>query len=229
MLKSYKISLVLPCFNEAEGLRIILACVPSFIDEVVVVDNNSTDKSKEVAFVYNVRVVEERKRGYGAAILRGLQSASGDIVVVMDADNSYPISFSEQLCAELIEGDYDIITGCRFPLAESRSMPRMNVLANLLISFLIRVLFNVDIIDSQSGMFILKKGITEKLCVVDKGMAFSQEVKIKAWTNYYMKKKETWIPYRRREGEVKFRGIIDGFINLSFVLRFYLKGLRKIV
>jgi glycosyltransferase involved in cell wall biosynthesis len=199
------------------------------IDEVIVVDNNSTDKSKDVALVYNACVIEEQKKGYGAAILRGLESASGDIVVVMDADNSYPLFFSEQLCAELIEGDYDVITGCRFPLSESKAMPCMNLLANYLISFLIRVLFNVDIIDSQSGMFILRKGITQRLGVVERGMAFSQEIKIRAWIDHCVKKKETWIPYSRREGKVKFRNIIDSFKNLSFVVRFYSKGRRKIV
>ena len=85
------ISLVTPCFNEEEGIKMILKNKPDFIDEVVVIDNNSTDKTSKIAKNLGARVVFENKQGYGQSYLTGFKNVVGDIIIAMDGDNSYSV------------------------------------------------------------------------------------------------------------------------------------------
>ena len=85
MLFSKKISLVIPAYNEERGLAHLLPGVPPYIDEVVVVDNNSTDGTGRVARSFGCRVVEEKQSGYGIALKTGFQAAEGEIMITMDA------------------------------------------------------------------------------------------------------------------------------------------------
>src|SRR6266849_3592740 len=84
------ITVVIPCLNEEVGIQKVLARMPRFVDEIIVVDNNSTDRTAQVAQQMGARVVYERIRGYGRAYKTGLMKARGDIIVTLDGDQSYP-------------------------------------------------------------------------------------------------------------------------------------------
>jgi len=81
MHRGLKISVVIPCYNEEDGVRYTMGQLPACVDEVVVVDNNSTDRTAEVARSLGARVVRETRKGYGAAYQAGLPAATGDITV----------------------------------------------------------------------------------------------------------------------------------------------------
>jgi glycosyltransferase involved in cell wall biosynthesis len=223
MLDNQKISVILPCYNEEAGLSDILGLVPDFIDEIIVVDNNSQDKSREVAISYGVRVLVEKKKGYGAALLKGLSQADGQIIVIMDADSSYRADILERLCAYMHKGNLDFVSGCRFPLDGSKSMSGINLLGNYFISMVIRVMFKVDVRDSQSGMMLFRKGILNKIDIYNVGMGFSQEIKIKAWMNPQLNCTEFHIPYYPRIGRVKFRRVRDAMKNLYDLFVLWIK------
>src|SRR6185295_3372598 len=91
MYKDRRITVVIPCLNEAEGIRRMLAALPGFVDEVVVVDNGSTDDTTAVARAWGALVVAEAHRGYGRAYKTGFTQATGDIIVTLDGDHSYPM------------------------------------------------------------------------------------------------------------------------------------------
>ncbi len=91
MLREARVSVLIPCLNEAQGLRRMLPQMPAWVDEVLVVDNGSTDDSAAVAEARGARVVGERVRGYGAACRRGLREATGEIIVKLDGDCTYPL------------------------------------------------------------------------------------------------------------------------------------------
>src|SRR5688500_17771786 len=91
MYKNLRITVVIPCLNEEEGIRKVLDELPSFVDEVMVVDNGSTDGTAEIARSRGARVITELNRGYGRAYKSGFSHATGDIIVTLDGDHSYPV------------------------------------------------------------------------------------------------------------------------------------------
>ncbi|MBD3264081.1 MAG: glycosyltransferase, partial [Candidatus Omnitrophica bacterium] len=103
------ISCVIPCFNEEEGIYKILKKRPSFVDEVLVVNNASTDKTEEVARKSGAKVIRLDKLGYGLAYQKGLSAVSGDIIVMMDGDNSYPITEVEKFIQKLDTASLDFL------------------------------------------------------------------------------------------------------------------------
>jgi len=221
MYNNKTVSLVLPCYNEEEGLEHILRSKPPFIDQVVVVDNNSTDKTATIASAYNALLLPLAEMGYGRSCRMGLINASSDIILLMDGDATYPVEESERLVSDIAFDKYDFLVGCRFPLVSKKSMPWIKKASNYFISFLIRRLFSLDLRDSQSGMIALKRSALEDVLSKNTNMGFSQEIKIKAWRNPDIRRKEIHINYGSRKGKIKFRSIKDGLGNVRDIIYFY--------
>src|SRR3954453_14290247 len=91
MYKSLSITVIIPCLNEEQGIERLLRAMPEFVDEVIVVDNNSTDRTSEVAQPLGAKVVREEVRGYGRAYKHGFAVATSDVIVTLDGDHSYPV------------------------------------------------------------------------------------------------------------------------------------------
>ena len=90
MRQNLKLSLVIPCYNEEDGVREVIGRCPKELDEIVVVDNNCTDRTAEVARSLGAVVVSEKRPGYGAAYKAGLRAATGDVIITLDGDGTYP-------------------------------------------------------------------------------------------------------------------------------------------
>ena len=91
MHKNLRITVVIPCLNEEEGIQKVLRAVPSFVDEVIVVDNGSSDRTAAIAHEMGALVITELHRGYGRAYKKGFSCATGDVIVTLDGDHSYPV------------------------------------------------------------------------------------------------------------------------------------------
>lgn len=218
MYKGQRISVVLPCYNEEEGIRIVMADMPDFVDEVIAVDNNSRDRTSLVAQELGAKVVRETRQGYGAAYKTGLRHATGDIIVCMDADGTYPRTFIPVLLDVMLEMDLDFVTCDRTGHKLTRSS-RLRVFGNWLLGVAMSLLFWFRIRDSQSGMWLLKRSILPQLRLTHDGMAFSEEIKIEAFTNKSLRCQELPIYYRDRAGESKLNMWRDGFANLAFLFQ----------
>src|SRR5437016_14666644 len=90
MYRGLKISVVIPCYNEQDGIRSVIEAMPTYVDEIVVVDNNSTDRTGEIARNLGAVVVFQPRKGYGAAYQAGLPAATGDVIATLDGDGTYP-------------------------------------------------------------------------------------------------------------------------------------------
>ena len=90
MYKGQSITVIIPCLNEEQGIEQVLRAMPEFVDEVIVVDNASTDRTSEVAARLGAKVIREDVRGYGRSYKRGFAVATGDLIVTLDGDHSYP-------------------------------------------------------------------------------------------------------------------------------------------
>lgn len=217
---------MIPCYNEEKGIGEILARKHLFVDEVIVVDNNSTDNTGNVAKKYGATIVHEKKKGYGYAHKAGLSKASGDIIVTLDGDNSFPLSEPEKMLTHMERGRYDFVVGRRYPLVHKNAQTVINKIANYFVSWLIRVLFKINLIDSQSGMMVLKKGVLDKIKIQNTGMGFSQEIKIRAFLNPEIKCGEIHISCLQRIGKSKFKKT-DAIKNLYSVLSLRMELVQK--
>src|SRR3954469_22442124 len=135
MYKGLSITVIIPCLDEEQGIEKILRAMPEFVDEVVVVDNNSTDRTSEVAAALGAKVVREDVRGYGRAYKRGFACATSDLIITLDGDHSYPVDALSYLIEAFRHLEVDFLNASRFPVRDSRSMSLINEIGNLGLSF----------------------------------------------------------------------------------------------
>jgi hypothetical protein len=219
MHKGHTVSVVLPCYNEEDGIRVTLADMPSLVDEVIVVDNNCTDRTAQVAAEMGAKVIVETKPGYGAAYKAGFRAATGDIIVAMDGDATYPRGFIPILLDVLIDEDLDFITCDRTGHKDAEANSFLRVLGNFILNLAMFVLYFVWLKDSQSGMWVFKRSILPQLKLVSDGMSFSEEIKVEAFGHRRLKARELPIYYKARIGESKLNLWKDGFANLVFLFK----------
>jgi glycosyltransferase involved in cell wall biosynthesis len=218
MYKGNRISLVMPCLNEEKGLREIFRDLPAFVDEVVVVDNGSTDNTAAVARSFGATVAAEKRRGYGIAYKTGLRCATGDIIVTMDGDGTYPRNFIPVLLDVMCEEGWDFIS-CDRTGHKDKPSNWLRVFGNDVLNFFIFCLFFFHIRDSQSGMWVFRRELLPRMNLTSDTMAFSEEIKVEAFTLKDVHAKELPIYYKERHGVSKLRIWRDGFANLFFLFK----------
>src|SRR5215471_16403688 len=180
MYKNQRITAVIPCLNEEAGIGSVLREVPPFVDEIIVVDNGSTDRTAAVAREMGALVVSELHRGYGRAYKSGFLRASGDIIVTLDGDHSYPVDALSYLIEAFLQSGVSFLSASRFPILRQNSMSFKHNIGNRILSLAMSVLFLRWINDSQSGMWIFHRSALTKMKLRSDGMAFSEEIKIEA-------------------------------------------------
>lgn len=216
------ISVVIPTMNEEGSIGLVIEEVRSALEgvrpyEVLVVDTDSKDRTRAVAAEKGAVVVEEPRRGYGRAYKTGFERATGELIATLDADMTYPASDIPKL-ADKLEGEgLDFITTDRFAGMAEGAMSAKHRLGNKLLSVTARLLFRVKVRDSQSGMWVFRRSLLERLVLESDGMAMSEEIKIEAFSK--AKAAEVPITYRVRIGEVKLQSWKDGLGNLRFLFR----------
>lgn len=218
MLRGLRISAVIPCYNEEEGIHQVLERMPREVDEVVVVDNRSTDRTAEVARAAGARVVPETRRGYGAAYQTGLAAVTGDLIVTLDGDGSYPPEEIPRLVDAFVEGGFEFLSCRRFPLADRQAMGFTNRVGNAVLTIAAALLFFRALRDSQSGMWVFRRSDLARMRLTSDGMAFSEEIKLEAIAKG-LRFAETHIRYGDRVGTVKLQKWRDGVANLTFLIR----------
>ncbi len=219
MYQNQKITVVIPCLNEEEGIQRVLSRIPQFVDEVIVVDNDSTDGTAHIAGEMGATVIQERVRGYGRAYKTGLLHARGDVIVTLDGDHSYPVDSLSYLIESLLRSNVRFVSASRFPIQNSDSMSMTSLVGNIALSLMMSILFLRWVRDSQSGMWIFFKDSLEKMELHSDGMAFSEEIKIEALRNREIGFKEIPINFSNRRGEKKLQPWRDGWQNLLYLFR----------
>ena len=219
MYRDKTISLVIPCYNEEEGLRQLLPKIPDIVDEVLIVDNASTDNTARVARELGARVVEEKMKGYGRAYKTGFKNATGDIIITMDGDGTYPPESITLLLYILFEEDVDFISARRWRSKSLQRKSPIRIFGNIILSFTMAALYLCYIVDSQSGMWVFKKNVLPNLKLSSDGMALSEEIKIEAFSNKNIKTLEIPIYYGERVGTSKLNIWRDGILNLLFLFK----------
>src|SRR6266478_9367521 len=122
MYKNRRITVVIPCLNEEVGIGKVLGEVPPFVDEIIVVDNGSTDRTAVIARDLGAHVISELHRGYGRAYKSGFSRATGDIIVTLDGDHSYPVDALSYLLEAFLHSGVGFLSASRLPLLDEAAM-----------------------------------------------------------------------------------------------------------
>jgi len=217
-----KVSVVIPTMNEEASIGRVLeevrAALAGWDHEVLIVDTDSRDRTREIAAKMGARVVAEPRRGYGRAYKTGFAAARGEIVATLDADLTYPADRIPEFARLVDSGEADFVSGDRLSGLAEGAMTGMHRVGNEILNTTFRLLFRHPIRDCQSGMWVFRRRILEPLRIDSGGMAFSEEIKIEA-IRHGLRFHEVPIAYRERVGEKKIRSVRDAMRNEVWLLR----------
>ena len=220
------ISIVIPARNEKDGIEQTIRAIPKdelermgYEVQILVVDNDSNDGTGELAKKAGAEVVFEPRHGYGSAYKAGFAHASGDIIATADADMTYPVKDIPKFTKLLEEENLHFITTNRYAYMEKGAMSAQHRLGNAILNLVARLLFQISLKDSQSGMWVFRKDLLNKAVLKADSMALSEELKIEAI--YYLRCnwREFPIQYSVRVGKVKLRTWQDGLANLFYLIK----------
>jgi glycosyltransferase involved in cell wall biosynthesis len=241
--EQYKISILMPCLNEAETLAVCIDKAKRFLDangiygEIMIADNGSTDGSQEIAASVGARVIHVELKGYGSALMRGFEAAQGEYIIMGDADDSYDFSELGEFVAAL-EAGYDLVMGNRFKGGiMPGAMPFLHrYIGNPILSWLARLFFKSDIGDFHCGLRGFKKEAILSLNLQTTGMEFASEMVVKATMKGLKIKEVPTILYPDgRTRPPHLRTWSDGWRHLRFLLLysprwlFFYPGLALII
>jgi glycosyltransferase involved in cell wall biosynthesis len=219
------VSVVLPCLDEAAS---VAQCVVEarqaleangLVGEVLVVDNGSSDGSPERAREAGARVVYETTPGYGSALTTGFMAATGDVIVMLDADLTYPVDRIGDLVGPVIRDEADVVYGGRLHEATRRNMPWLHRwVGTPALTFLInRACGSLELRDSQSGFRAFRRSTILEMDLRSTGMELNAEMLMKA-AQQGLRLREVPTGYRARVGRSKLRTFSDGWRNLRTIL-----------
>jgi len=208
-------SVIIAALNEEAAIGKVIESVPKdLVDEIVVVDNGSTDRTAEVASAAGARVVNENIRGYGRAFRAGLRSISPEceIVVLLDGDGSDYPEMMDRLVTPIVEGKADFVIGSRTRgNRESGSMNFHQVVAGYMIGFILRILYGVH--STDMGPFrAIRRDTLEKLALREETYGWPLEMQMRA-ARARVRTLEVPVDYRRRAGgQSKIAGTVRGSV-----------------
>lgn len=227
-----EVSVVMPCLNEADTLATCIKKATHAMQEngihgeIIIADNGSTDGSVEIAKEHGARVVHVQERGYGAALMGGIEAARGRFVIMGDADDSYDFGEIPKFVEKLRAG-YDLAQGCRLPRGGGKvlrgAMPLLHRwIGNPMFSFLVRRMFQAPIHDVYCGMRGFTRHLYDKLALRSTGMEFATEMIIKSslFKVSIAEVPTTLHPDGRKSHAPHLRTFRDGWRTLRFFLMY---------
>jgi hypothetical protein len=222
--ESLELTILMPCLDEACTIASCVRKARGYIEshglrgEVLVADHGSTDGSQELAQACGARVMETNARGYGAALLIGIQAARGRYIIMGDADESYDFSALDPFLDKLRAG-YELVMGNRFlgGIKPNAVPPLHRYVGNPVLSGIGRLLFQVTSGDFHCGLRAFRRESILSLGLTSVGMEFASEMVVKATLR---KLRMTEVPAEGRARSARLGSWRDGWRHLRFLLLF---------
>jgi len=210
------IKVIIPAYNEADSIGLVIAAIPDIVEEVIVVSNNSTDATEANAAAAGATVLQENRKGYGYACLKGMQyvseqSKNPDIIVFLDGDYSDYPSELVRIVQPIIEDNKDFVVGARVKeWREAGSMTFPQIFGNWLATSLMKLFFNSTFTDLGPFRAIKYEKLLQ-LEMQDKTYGWTVEMQLKALRKN-LRYSEIPVHYRNRIGVSKVSGTLKGAI-----------------
>lgn len=224
------VSVVIPCLNEEKTIVQVIEDAKKYLpsvcseNEIIVVDNGSTDNSRNLATQHGARVISLEEKGYGRALHTGIMAAKYEYVIFGDADCSYPFENIGRLVSPLMDNKSDFVLGNRLKgKIESRAMPYLNRwVGTPILSFIIRLLHKLPTWDCNSGMRAFKKSVYPSLKMLSPGMEFASEMLIKVAAEKSIRYSEIPISFKKdaRDRAPHLKRWRDGWRHLRYIVSF---------
>jgi glycosyltransferase involved in cell wall biosynthesis len=227
-VSTIELSIVMPCLNEAETLAVCITKALGYLEqsgvsgEVVIADNGSTDGSQAIAASLGARVVDISQKGYGSALIGGIEAAHGEYVIMGDADDSYDFAHLDPFVERLRAGD-QLVMGNRFRGGiEPGAMPPLHkYLGNPVLSTIGRFLFRSPIKDFHCGLRGFNRQAIRDLHLQTSGMEFASEMVVKSTLGgLRVSEVPTTLKKDGRSRPPHLRSWTDGWRHLRFLLIF---------
>lgn len=215
------VSVVVPAMNEADNLPHVLPLIPDWVDEVLLVDGNSTDGTPEVArrLRKDIRIIPQQGKGKGAALRSGFAAATGDIIVMMDADCSTDPTEIPLFCAALLSGA-DFVKGSRFLQgAGTADMELHRMLGNWAFVVGVRILFGGNYSDLCYGYNAFWRHVLPQLALDGDGFEIETMMNLRALRAGLRVAEIPSFEQKRMHGTSRLRAIPDGWRVLKTILR----------
>lgn len=218
------ISIILPCLNEENSVAPVIRNIKEalkntpFKKEIIVVDNGSSDRSATIAGNLKVKVLIEKSKGYGRALKTGINNANGNLIIMVDCDNTYDLSAIPLFVNKIRQG-YDLVLGSRFKGRISKGAMSFlrRYIGNPLLTLMLNLFYSVRLSDSQTGFRAFTKKSFNLLKMRGNGMEFASEMIIKA-IFHRLKISEIPINYYKRKGKSKLSPLIDAVRHIKYML-----------
>ena len=210
------IKVIIPAYNEADSIGLVIAAIPDIVEEVIVVSNNSTDATEANAAAAGATVLQENRKGYGYACLKGMQyiseqSKKPNIIVFLDGDYSDYPSELVRIIQPIIEDNKDFVVGARVKeWRETGSMTFPQIFGNWLATSLMKLFFNSTFTDLGPFRAIKYEKLLQ-LEMQDKTYGWTVEMQLKALRKN-LDYSEIPVHYRNRIGVSKVSGTLKGAI-----------------
>ena len=217
-----RVSLVIPTRNEAGSLEKTIKEIPTgFVDEIVVSDGHSADGTLEIAKKLGCKAITQEGKGFGLGIISGIQQATGNVIIIMDADGSQNPADIPRLLEKINEG-YDVGWGSRYlGGGKTDDDTWLRYFGNKFFTFLTGAIHGLKVADILYMFAAFKKDIFDKIKLESPGFEFCIELPIKAHKAGFKFGEVACVERKRMTGETKVNDLVDGYKILKAILKKY--------
>jgi glycosyltransferase involved in cell wall biosynthesis len=223
MYKSNRVTLCLPCRNEAGHLEDVIKRVPKFVDEIIVISNKSTDNTVDAARALGLNAYEDNRAidgiGYGFAHMTGISKATGDLIVGADGDATYPIEDLANVIDHMLAQELDFVSCSRYPLKPGTKIPLKLKAGVWALNTEVKLLYGIKINDILSGMWVLKRDVKDKLALTMGDWNLSPQIKLNAACHPDIAFGEYGIVQHDRKGESHQQHYKTGISHMVWIMQ----------
>ncbi len=229
-MSKIKVSVVIPCYNEEKTIEKVITKVlnqKDIVEEVIVIDDNSTDKSKEIISRLSEKdskikfFFKDKNEGKGSALIKGFELSNEEIILIQDADLEYDPSEYQKLIKPFIESNADVVYGSRFMGGD---MVRLHFfwhfIANKILTFICNIVTNLNMSDMETGYKLIKKKYLNRIFLKEKSFGIEPELTVKL-ARLRLVFYEVPISYKGRTySEGKKIGLKDAFVAMYCIFKY---------